>query len=92
MVFGKGLLPLIRALASLRFRLAGQGGLFSRRRWCLERRSLSRQGDLAKRNGGELFGDECSCELARVTLHPALTFHHGLAEDGIDVFAIVVTP
>ena len=35
---------------------------------------------------------ECSCEVARVTLHPALTFHHGLAEDGIDVFAIVVTP
>ena len=36
-VFGKGLLPLIRALASLRFRLAGQGGLFPETTWFSEK-------------------------------------------------------
>ena len=36
-VFGKGLLSLIRALASLRFRLAGQGGLFLETTWFSEK-------------------------------------------------------
>ena len=86
------LFPLNRALAGARFRLAGQRSLFSKRQCVLERRPLSRQGSLAKRNGGGLFDDVCTCGVALVSLQTALTFHQDFAEDGIDVFAIVVTP
>ena len=92
MVFGKGLLSLIRALAGRRFRLAGQCRLFSERLWFSERRSLSRQGGLAKRNGGGLFDDDCTCGVSLVSLQTALTFHQDFTDDGIDLFAIIVTP
>ena len=55
-------------------------------------RFLSRQGGLAKRNGGGLDDDDCTCGYALVSLQIALTFHQDFAEDGIDVFAIIVTP
>jgi hypothetical protein len=47
---------------------------------------------MAKRNGGGLFDDDCTCGVSLVSLQTALTFHQDFTDDGIDLFAIIVTP
>ena len=72
--------------------MTGQCGRFTEKLWFSETQSLSRKSRMAKRNGDGLFDDECTCGFALVSLRTALTFHQDFADDGIDVFAIVVTP
>ena len=60
------------ALAGSGFRLAGQHSLFTEKLWFSERRSFSRQGSLAKRNGGGLSDDDCTCGFVGISSHSVL--------------------
>ena len=60
---------------------------FSQGRWFSERRSLSRQGGLAKRNGDALIGDDCGCGFAhyRCSLNHRKSHRHSVLQGkGVD--------